>query len=190
MFLHMTVNIMGSFLFYFSYFKLVAWGGSVAKLIAARVSIITLIHSNWITVNGELPSDAPPMKTIARHTMLITSWNCRNFLMLSRIVLPHCVALKTELKLSSKMIMSAASFATSQPDTPMQKPTCACFKAPASLIPSAVTATYDPTHFNPTINANLSSGVDLASTLIFSATFLNLALSTVYYSFPSLSLIF
>jgi hypothetical protein len=52
----------------------------------------------------------------------------------------------------------------SHPEIPIQKPTFALFKALASLIPSAVTATLPPNSYNPTIRANLSSGVDLART--------------------------
>lgn len=81
------------------------------------------------------------------------------------MLLPHCAALNIEVKLSSKIIISEASLATSHPEIPIQKPTLACFSARASLIPSAVTATVAPTSFRPTMRANLSSGVDLAKTL-------------------------
>lgn len=81
------------------------------------------------------------------------------------MLLPHWAALKTEVKLSSRIIISAASLATSQPDIPIQKPTSDSLRARASLIPSAVTATCAPTSLSPTMKVNLSSGVDLASTL-------------------------
>jgi len=63
-------------------------------------------------------------------------------------------------------MISEESLATSQPD-PMQKPTLALLSAGASLIPSAVTATQPPISYSPTMRANLSSGVALASTLSF-----------------------
>jgi hypothetical protein len=111
-----------------------------------------------------------------------------NFLMLSYMLLPHCAALNTEVKLSFKITISAASFATSQPEMPMQNPTFACFKAETSLIPSAVTATEEPNSLRPTISVNLSSGVDLARTLRRVTIYLKLVLfDTSHFSLPSLS---
>lgn len=48
------------------------------------------------------------------------------------------------LKLSSTRIISAASFATSEPDSPIANPTSAFFNAGASFVPSPVTATIFP----------------------------------------------
>lgn len=67
-----------------------------------------------------------------------------NFLILSRMLRPQRVALKTELKLSSRKMISEASFATSQPAYPIQKPTSAFLRASTSFNPSAVTATENP----------------------------------------------
>jgi len=101
------------------------WGGSVAREIAARVSMIMLIQRSWVTLKVGFPRVAPPRKVMVMHTMLTESWNWMNFLMLSRMFLPHWTALKTELKLSSRIMMSEASLATSQPEIPIQKPTLA-----------------------------------------------------------------
>jgi len=46
--------------------------------------------------------------------------------------LPHLQAVIIELKLSSSRMMSAASFATSDPAIPIAKPTSAFLKAGAS----------------------------------------------------------
>ena len=54
---------------------------------------------------------------------------------------PHFTAVIIELKLSSIKIISAASFATSDPLIPIANPTSAIFKAGASFVPSPVTAT-------------------------------------------------
>lgn len=72
------------------------------------------------------------------------------------------------LKLSSNKIIPAASLATSVPAIPIAKPTSAFFKAGASLVPSPVTATTLPNYLIPVTNKYLSSGDDLAITLVFS----------------------
>ena len=69
-------------------------------------------------------------------------------------------------------MISLDYLATSHPDIPIQKPTLDCFKAAASLIPSAVTDTIALSSCNPTINVNLSSGMALAKTLSLEATYL------------------
>lgn len=56
---------------------------------------------------------------------------------------------------------------------PIAKPTSALFKAGASLVPSPVTATTEPSSFKPVTRRYLSSGEDLASTFNFLATYLN-----------------
>lgn len=112
-----------------------------------------------------MPRVAPPRKTITTQTMFIGSWNWMNLRMLSRMLRPHRVALKTELKLSSRKIIDEASLATSQPE-PMQKPTFDYFSAPTSFKPSAVTATEEPVHWRAQMNANFCSGVHRAITLV------------------------
>ena len=84
--------------------------------------------------------------------------------MLSIKFLPYWAALNTDAKLSSKIMISEASLATSQPDYPMQNPTLAYLRAVVSLIPSPVTATIAPNSCRPVISVNLSSGVALART--------------------------
>lgn len=80
--------------------------------------------------------------------------------------LPHITACKVDAKLSSINIISAVSFALSQP-FPIQNPTSAVSKASASLWLSPVTATTEPYFCIPTTSANLSYGVDLAKTFNF-----------------------
>ena len=64
--------------------------------------------------------------------------------MQSKIFLPHLHAVTILLKLSSKRIIPAASFATSVPAIPIANPTSAFFNAGASFVPSPVTATTFP----------------------------------------------
>lgn len=89
-----------------------------------------------------------------------------NLRILSRILRPQRVALKTELKLSSKKIIDEASLAISHP-LPIQNPTSAFLRAVTSLRPSPVTATYFPMLYKATMKESLCSGVQRARTLIF-----------------------
>ena len=57
-------------------------------------------------------------KATERATRLTVSWNCRNFRTLPKMERPHITALMIDPKLSSRMIMSDASFATSVPAIP------------------------------------------------------------------------
>ena len=81
--------------------------------------------------------------------------------------LPHLIAWTIELKLSSKMIISAASLATSVPVLPIANPTSALDKAEASFVPSPVTATTLSNSLNPKTKAYLSMALALAITLRF-----------------------
>mmetsp|Transcript_1375 Transcript_1375/g.5909 ORF Transcript_1375/g.5909 Transcript_1375/m.5909 type:complete len:286 (+) Transcript_1375:316-1173(+) len=67
--------------------------------------------------------------------------------MLSKTVRPQSTALTIEAKLSSRITMSDASFATSVPHKPMLSPTSPAFNAGASFVPSPVTPTTSPTPF-------------------------------------------
>lgn len=78
------------------------------------------------------------------------------------------MAVKILVKLSSNKMIPAASLATSVPAIPIANPTSAFFKAGASLVPSPVTATTCPNYLIPVTNKYLSSGLDLAITLVFS----------------------
>ena len=62
----------------------------------------------------------------------MVNWNIINILILLYIVLPNNIALSIELKLSSNITISPASFATSVPE-PIAKPTSAFFKLGLSL---------------------------------------------------------
>ena len=66
-----------------------------------------------------------------------------DFLRLSKMILPSSIPLTIELKLSSRMIMSAAFFATSEP-LPIATPMFAFLMAGESFTPSPVTATMCP----------------------------------------------
>ena len=52
------------------------------------------------------------MKAITKAEKLTVSWNCKNFLIESKIFLPHFIAVTMELKLSSNKIMPDAYLAT------------------------------------------------------------------------------
>jgi len=72
-----------------------------------------------------------------------------------------------DLKLSSRRIIPAASFATSVPAIPIANPISAFFNAGASLVPSPVTATTLSNYLRPVTRANLSSGEERAITFIY-----------------------
>ena len=59
-----------------------------------------------------------------------------NFLIESKIFLPHLIALTTLPKLSSNKIMCEASFETSVPLIPIAIPMSAFLRAGASFVPS------------------------------------------------------
>jgi hypothetical protein len=42
-------------------------GGSVDKAIAAKVSMIRLIHKSYTALNGDSPIANPPISTVKRH---------------------------------------------------------------------------------------------------------------------------
>lgn len=136
----------------------------MARERAARVSMMRLIQSIWTGVRGESLRITAPMKAMNKATTFTVNWNCKNFLMQSEIFLPYLTAVKILLKLSSKRIIPAASFATYVPAIPIANPISAFFKAGASLVPSPVIATTFPSCFNPVAIINLSSGEDLART--------------------------
>lgn len=62
--------------------KTEASGGSVESAIAAKVSMIKLIHKSYTAERGDSPKIMPPMKTVARAEMLTVTWNWRNLLTL------------------------------------------------------------------------------------------------------------
>ena len=113
----------------------------MAKANEAKVSIIKLTHNIWIGLSGDSLRMAAPAKAITRAHMLTVSWNCKNFLIESKMFLPHFIAVTIDAKLSSKRMIPEASLAISVPVIPMAKPISAFFKAGASLVPSPVIAT-------------------------------------------------
>ena len=84
----------------------------MASASAAIVSMIKLTQSIWIGLRGDYLRTAAPTKARTNATILTVNWNCKNFLMESKIFLPHFIAVTIELKLSSKRMIPEASFAT------------------------------------------------------------------------------
>ena len=111
-FFHMLGVIRFSFLPMGSLFRSSSDGGSVARASEARVSMIRLTHNIWMGFRGDSLRTAPPTKAMTRATKLTVSWKCRNFLMQSKMFLPHFMAVTIEAKLSSKRMIPEASFAT------------------------------------------------------------------------------
>lgn len=116
-------------------------GGSVARAREARVSMIKLTHNIWIGLRGDYLRMAAPEKAITRAHMLTVNWNCKNFLIESKIFRPHFMAVTIDLKLSSSKMIPDAYFAISVPVIPIANPISAFFSAGASLVPSPVIAT-------------------------------------------------
>ena len=87
-------------------------GGSVAKAKEAKVSMIRLTHNIWIGFNGDSLKTAPPTKAMTKAAKLTVNWNCKNFLIQSKIFLPHFIAVTIDPKLSSRRIIPEASLAT------------------------------------------------------------------------------
>ena len=69
-------------------------------------------QSIWIGFSGDSLRTAAPMKARTKAQKLTVSWNWRNFLIESKMFLPHFIAVTMESKLSSSRIMPAASLAT------------------------------------------------------------------------------
>lgn len=74
-------------------------------------------------------------------TTLTVNWNCKNFLIQSKMFLPYLAAVTILPKLSSSKMIPAAYLAIYTPAIPMAKPISAFFKAGASFPPSPVMAT-------------------------------------------------
>ena len=72
-------------------------------------------HRTCSTLSGSWPPTTAPIKQIMRAEQLTVSWNCRNLRMLLNTERPHNTVLTIEEKLSSRMMMSEASLATSVP---------------------------------------------------------------------------
>ena len=87
-------------------------GGSVARASEAIVSMMRLTHNIWMGLKGDSFNTAAPAKAITRAQQLTVSWNCKNFLIESKIFLPHFMAVTIELKLSSRRMIPEAYLAT------------------------------------------------------------------------------
>lgn len=172
-FLHIKGVIIYSFLEYGILNKSSSEGGSVAKAKAARVSIIKLTHSIWTGVKGDYLMKTAPKKAMNIATTLTVNWNCKNFLMQSKMFLPYFAAVTILPKLSSSKMIPAAYLAISTPAMPIANPISAFLRAGASFPPSPVIATTCPSSFRPVASKYLSSGDDLAKTLSYLATCLN-----------------
>mmetsp|Transcript_25715 Transcript_25715/g.72046 ORF Transcript_25715/g.72046 Transcript_25715/m.72046 type:complete len:339 (+) Transcript_25715:611-1627(+) len=139
-------------------------GLSVPSARAAMVSMMRLTHRSWMALSGDPFWAMAPMKATSRAEKLTVSWNWRNLRMLSKMQRPHRTEKTMELKLSSRMIISEASFATSVPAIPIARPTSACLSAGASLVPSPVTPTTCLLAIRRCTRVSLSSGSERAKT--------------------------
>ncbi len=112
MFFHILAVIKFSNLEYGFLFNKSSLGGYVAKASEAKVSMIRLTHNIWIGLSGDSLKIAPPTKAITKATKLTVNWNCKNFLIESKMFLPHFMAVTIDLKLSSSKIIPEAYLAT------------------------------------------------------------------------------
>src|ERR1700691_1520106 len=103
--------------------------GSVASARAANVSMIILIQRSCTADKTEdSEADATAVtNVITTAVTLVETWNCKNLRTASLTQRPHMIALTIDEKLSSMRMMSDASFATSVPAIPIEKPTSAVF---------------------------------------------------------------
>lgn len=92
-------------------------------------------------LRGDSLRTAAPANARIKAQTLTVSWNCKNFLIESKMFRPHFIAVTIELKLSSRRMIPEAYFATSVPAIPIAKPISAFLSAGASLVPSPVIAT-------------------------------------------------
>lgn len=139
-------------------------------------------------MRGDYLIKTAPKNAMNIATILTVNWNCKNFLIQSKIFLPYLIAVIILPKLSSKSIMPAAYLATSVPAMPIAKPISAFLSAGASLVPSPVIATTCPICFRPVASKYLSSGDDLANTLNSLTIFVNYFIFFTYYLSASAAL--
>lgn len=176
-FFHISAVIKDSKREYGFLFNKSSLGGYVAKARDAKVSMIKLTHNIWIGFKGDYFKIAAPEKAITNATMLTVSWNCKNFLIESKIFRPHFIAVTIDLKLSSSKIIPEASLAIYVPVIPIANPISAFLRAGASFVPSPVIATTWLSFLSPVAIKYLSVGDDLAKTFSWWATFLNFYMS-------------
>lgn len=111
MFFHISTVIKDSNLEYGFLLRRSSLGGSVAKAKDAKVSMIKLTHNIWIGLSGDSLRMAAPEKAITKAHILTVNWNCKNFLIESKMFLPHFIAVTIDLKLSSSKIIPEAYLA-------------------------------------------------------------------------------
>ena len=115
-------------------------GGKAAKAMAAKVSMIRFTHNICVTVSGLCVPMNAPTNTMKHATTLTVSWKRMKRWMFWYKLRPHITARPIERNELSMIVISDASLATLVP-SPIERPTCAAFKAGASFVPSPVTAT-------------------------------------------------
>ena len=108
------------------------------------------------------PASTTPKNMVNTSPMFDESRKRRNLRMLARMARPSRTAVTMVAKLSSARIMSAASFVTSVPVTPMATPMSADFSAGASFTPSPVMATMLPSAWRASTIRSLCSGATRA----------------------------
>ena len=139
-------------------------GGREASASAAKVSMMRFTQSICVTVRGDSVPRNAPMSTMRQAATLMVIWKTMKrwiFLYRER---PHMTAREMLMKELSRMVMALASLATVVP-SPMESPTCAAFRAGASLVPSPVTATTWSFFWSSLTSRSLSMG--LARHMIF-----------------------
>ena len=134
-----------------------SFGGREANAPAANVSMIKFTHNICVIVKGDSVPNKEPNSTIKQAATLMVNWNNKNFWIFRYKERPHITARVMLLNELSIIVMSLASLATEVP-SPMERPTCAAFKAGASFVPSPVTATTAPFCCNNCTKRCLSVG--------------------------------
>ena len=115
MFLHMVSEIKLASRLNGSRRRSLSWSGlSVPRAKAPKVSIIRLTHNIMTALRGGSSPLQAAIKVTVNATAFTVNWNCKNFLMLSNVQRPQTTAWIQDAKLLSKMIISAASFATNE----------------------------------------------------------------------------
>ena len=146
--------------------------GSPPNAMAAKVSMIRLIHKIWTMENGSVHPRIGAIMFINRVLILTVSWKIKNLPTDFDIVLLFNTQSLMEVKLLFKMTTSPASCATAVP-SPMANPISACFNAGASLTPSPVIPQTLSSCCEIETSLFLSSGFALLTTRRFGSFFFN-----------------
>lgn len=148
-------------------------GGVVARAIAARMSMIKLIHRSWIAFKGDSKRQRQPTKTNRRQVKLQVTCIWRKRLMLVQMLRPHMIDLAKEMKSLLTKTILADCLARLHP-VPIANETSAVSIASTSLRPSPTTITFLPSIiYKPLAMTSLSFGSARASTLRFTIACLN-----------------